>query len=60
MQFLAVDRNFYYYLAVDWKFKKAKNTIITTFNLVQKDASSFLAQDQKFLKPKIPLLELLT
>jgi hypothetical protein len=32
-----------------WKVFEAKNIIIKTFDLVPKFASSFLAQDQKFL-----------
>jgi hypothetical protein len=46
-------------VAVDQKFLKAKNTIIRTFDLLPKKNVRILAVDRKFLKPKIPLLELL-
>jgi hypothetical protein len=39
------------------KVFKAKHTIIRTFDLVPKLVRTTLALDQKFLKPKIPLLD---
>jgi hypothetical protein len=71
MQFLSLDRKFYkltLFLSVDQKFYhfchliESFNNVIfglfSTFDLVTKSIRSFLALDRKFLKPKIPLLEL--
>ncbi len=41
------------------KVFKAKNTIIRTFDLVPKKNLQLFSLDQKFLKSKISLLELL-